>query len=66
MSMMDGLVKITSEELDKYICACDEFMLIDPCIYGLDIYLQKSDLSIVAYQDPNGDCFSRTCYWRIS
>ena len=64
--MLNGLIPISTEEYKEYIQSCKDFY------YRLDIndgasfaFRTDSDL-LVAYQDKNGDCFSRTVYWRVT
>lgn len=62
--MMNGLVGITPEEFESYFEECHDFV----CAYLPEFYhliaMRKESFEVVAYRDANGECFSRSCYWR--
>lgn len=64
--MMDGLVKITKEEFDEHFENCPDFLCVLVPEFYHTIVMRSTSSEIVAYKDFNGECFSRTCYWRVS
>lgn len=58
------MIEITKEEIDKYFDASDDFYFADVG-NGSSLYFRKKDHSLIAYQDADGKCYSRTQYWVV-
>lgn len=63
--MMNGLVPITNSEFEMYFEESPDFV----CVYVPEFYhliaVRKESNTIAAYKDANGECFTRTMYWKI-
>ncbi len=64
MSMMNGLVSIDAADFSQYFEKNKEYYYLFD-LEGRGSFVFNRDNKVVAYKDKDGECFSRSCYWRV-